>query len=218
MDREEREVSFETFFPADLTSVIPAQKLGLAEIQHFEVSEQAAKLGNLRAAMHGSYEDMVQPGKYTRLLVAGRLMMTDTPMEKRTNLGFMSKAKGRVLVAGLGIGMILHKLLEKPEVTEVVVVEKYPDVIKLVAESLPEVPGKELIHVCADIFDWKPVKGEKFDTIYADIWPDICTDNLKDITKLKRRFRSSLAPGGWMGAWVEDRLRVQARREKRRGW
>lgn len=209
---------FEKFFPSDMTALVPARREGAAEVQHFEISEQAAKLGNLRAIVHGSYEDMVQPGKYIRLLVSGQLMMTDTQMEKRTNLGFMSKAKGRVLVAGLGIGMILHRLLEKPEVTEVTVIEKYGDVIRIVAETLPEVPGKALVHVCADIFEWKPAKGEKFDTVYFDIWPDICTDNLKEITKLKRRFARFLTPNGWMGAWCEDRLRTQKARERRMGW
>ena len=36
----------------------------------------------------------------------------------------------------------------------------------------------------ADIFEWKPARGVKFDTLYWDIWPTICVSNLKDMAKL----------------------------------
>lgn len=205
---------FDDFFPATMTDLVPPGVAGEVKVEHFEISEDEARFGNLRASMRRDYDAVVRPGRYVKLVVGGQLMMSDTPMERRTNIDFARNVKGRVLIAGLGIGMILHKLEEKPEVTEVVVVEKYPEVVSLVGPTV----GPKVKVVTADIFEWKPAKGEKFDTIYADIWPDICTDNLKEITRFKRRFCRYLAPGGWLGAWCEDRLRSQLRRERRAGW
>ena len=204
-----------TAFPR-MAEIVPEASAGNVKIQHFGVSEQEAQFHNLRASMHGRGRDMIEPGKYARLTVNGTLMMTDAPMERRTNYSFLSQAKGRVLVAGLGLGMILHPLVEKDEVTEITVIEKYPEVVALVGPTLPLCVEAGV--VTADIFEWQPPKGQVWDTIYGDIWPNISTDNLKEITKLKRKFCRRLAPGGWMGAWVEADLRYQAQREKRAGW
>jgi hypothetical protein len=62
----------------------------------------------------------------------------------------------------------------------------------------------------ADAFSWKPPRGELYDVIYFDIWADICTDNLPEISKLKRRYARRLKrkdSGSWMGAWQEPKLR-----------
>lgn len=211
-------MSFETFFPISMADHVPTGRVGVAEVRYYAVSEAEASLGNMRALMHGHAEDMVRPGRYAQLLVRGELMMSDTDMEKRTNLGFVRNAKGRVLVAGLGLGLILHKVIEKPEVSEITIVEKYSDVVALVGGTLPQTNEKAVSIVTADIFDWKPLKGQKFDTIYFDVWSNICTDNLKNIARLKRRFCHHLALGGWMGAWAENRLRYESRRERRAGW
>ena len=41
-------------------------------------------------------------------------------------------------MAGLGLGMVLHALVAKPEVTEVLVVEINPNVIELIKPTIPE--------------------------------------------------------------------------------
>jgi len=65
----------------------------------------------------------IRPGRYARLHVGHVLMMSDTDMERRSNVQVVQQARGHVLIAGLG--MILHPILAKPEVTRVTVVEKY---------------------------------------------------------------------------------------------
>jgi spermidine synthase len=138
-------------------------------------------------------------------------------MEQRSNIGVVMEAKGHVLIAGLGIGMILLPLLEKPEVKSVTVVEKYADVVKLVEPHVLAVVGKnapKLKTIVADIFEWVPPKGEKWDTIYFDIWPDLSMDNLEQMEILHRKFARRKAPGAWMYSWQKDYLKYR----KRAGW
>ena len=160
----------------------------------------------MRASFNGMYtEDRI----HTRLLINNCLVMTDAAFEHQTNFEVVSQATGDVLIAGLGIGMILTRILDRKEVSSVTVVEKSLDVIRLVG---PHFSSPKLTIVEGDIYRWIPKDGVRFDTIYFDIWPDICTDSLDDVTKLHRRFRKYLRTGGWMGSWCRDYLRDMKRR------
>jgi spermidine synthase len=193
-----------------MTEIIPESTCGVAAIEHFEVSEQASRFSSIRGAT-----DYVPAGKYARLSVHGQLMMTDTPMEHMTNYEFVRKANGDVLVAGLGLGMILHPIMESDKILSVTVVEKYADVIALVS---PTVQHPKLTIVNADIYEWKPAKGTKFDTIYFDIWAEQSTDTLEDMKKLHLRFRSCKSKDGWMDSWRRDYLKYQKQRDNRNRW
>jgi spermidine synthase len=195
---------------ADVTQIVPPGVQGLAKVEHFTISKEESK------ATRFWRDGQVSAGKYARLTVGNTLMMTNTKMEQNTNLGLLLQAKGDVLIAGLGIGMVLPPVLAKPEVTSVLVVEKYQDVIDLVA---PHYPDPKLTVVCADILQWKPQPGQKFDTIYFDIWPDICTENLTEIATLHRRAAYwKRHKNSWVSSWQVDRLRYERERERRTGW
>lgn len=195
-----------------MVDILPPGKSGDAEITHFTVSEKASRFTALRAAQHpGAY---VAPGSYAQLTVGRTLMMTDTQNEQRTNWGVVWNAHGHVFIAGLGIGMILHPIAAKPEVTKITVLENSQGVIDLVQGTLPA--KVEVIQ--GDIFEYKPAKGTKFDCIYFDIWPNITTDNLPEMATLHRRFARCKTPGGWMDSWCRDYLKSQKRREKQNPW
>lgn len=201
--------------------IVPEGIKGVATVDHFEVSEEASK----RTAMRFWRDEYVPTGVYARLTVNGTLMMTDTEMEWRTCAAAVYAANGDVLLGGLGIGMVLAGILQKPEVRSVTVVEKYQDVIDLVEaplrQNIPE--AQKLTIVCADILEWKPPKGQTWDTLYFDIWPNVCEDNLEDMTKLRRRFARRVNrenPKAWVGCWEEGKLRYYKRRDARqaRAW
>ncbi len=138
------------------------------------------------------------------------LVMSDTPMERRTNRAFVDVAKGDVLIAGLGIGMVLPPLLNKDSVQSVTVVELEGDIIKMVEPAfrpLAKKSGKTLTIVEASIFDWTLPKGAMWDTIYFDIWSDICGDNWSEMKTLNRKFSRRLNDGGWKGAWRKADMR-----------
>lgn len=189
-----------------MVEILPPGKSGDAEITHFTVSKAASEMTALRAFRDpGAF---VQPGDYAQLTVGRTLMMTDTRNEQRTNFEVVYQARGHVFIAGLGIGMILHPIAAKPEVTKITVLEKSQGVIDLVAKTLPA--KVEVIQ--GDIFEHKPEKGTKFDCIYFDVWPYISIDNLPEMSKLHRRFRKFLVGGGWMNSWCRDHLKAQRRR------
>lgn len=208
----------------DMPNVIPESKAGKFAIEHYEVSKARSDFTLLRAVVAGGRDVAVPAGKYARLVQEGGfrrvVVMSDTKMEQQSNLSFVMNATGHVLVGGLGIGMVLVPVLRNKNVKSVLVVEKYQEVIDMVEKPLRDYLGMDsydkLRVTQADILEWKPPKDVKWNTIYFDIWSNICVDNLKEITKLKRKFARRLDRSGthWMGAWQENYLR----RARRRGY
>lgn len=184
----------------------PAEK-GEARLSHYTVDRNVSALSALRPGMY------TPEGTYVQLHVGNVLMMSDTRHEKITNYEVVHQAKGRVLIAGLGVGMIIHPIAAKEEVDSIVILEKSRDVIDLVAPSLPG--GKKITVIQGDVLEIIPPKELRYDTIYFDIWPSITTENLPEINMLHRRWRSRLSTGGWMDSWCRDQLRSQQRRERK---
>ena len=208
----------------DLRKLIPEGRSGDVAIAHDVVTADAAAMANeLQAYRKGDDKprtpiiDFVKPGPITRLAINGTLFMTDAEMEKITSAEVVIKGRGRVLIAGLGLGLVLHPLAAKKEVYSIVVVEKSLDVIKLVG---PTVPAK--VHVVhGDIFEISPTflvvkAGGRFDSIFFDIWPEITTANLPGMARLHRRFAGVRRKGAWMSSWLVGFLRQKRRRDKRR--
>ena len=189
---------------------------GVATLRAFHISEDGAQKTNLATLFaRGHYFERVYPGDYIKLVVEGQLMMSDTHMERLTNREFVHQARGKVMVAGLGIGLILNALQNKiqtGEVTSIIVYEKYQDVIDIVGPRYEDLP---LEIRCEDILTYKPKKDERYDTIYFDIWPSVCSDNLTEIAMLHQRWKTHKEKGGWMSSWMVDYLRQQRREEQR---
>lgn len=151
---------------------------------------------------HGEIFRMYE-GQYVMLFVKNQIMMSDSNMELITNKEFIQNARGNVLIAGLGLGMILNNILDKPEVLSVTVIEKYKDVIDLVA---PKYVNPKLTIHNANVFHWNPEHDQFFDSIYFDIWPEIIVENLFDMQVLEDRFREHLSQGGNMDCWMKKHL------------
>lgn len=201
-----------------MVDIIPEATNGNSRIEHFTLTYGRIMLDNLRYARDGMSFMTVEPGKYAKLVTGRGLEMSDTQMEWRTNREVIANANGRVLIAGLGLGLIIVPLLKKKEVTSIEVVELNKEVIELVT---PHIKHEKLnvVHSCINDYHryWKHLGGKKFDTIYFDIWPDIGVENLEPMTRLCRMFRGSLNkanPHSWMGCWTRDILRSM----KRKGW
>lgn len=171
-------------------------KSGDWELSQFIVSENDAKWSQVRCAINGYGSRAVSAGTYWKLTLRGSIYMSNTPAEVLDHMMFIHKAKGKVLIAGLGLGMVLQALLDKGSCVKIVVVEKSEDVIKLVGPSY-NYPNVEIVH--ADIFDYKPT--EYFDYAWFDIWPDICADNYEDMKKLYRKFSRSVI---FKDCWMRD--------------
>lgn len=191
---------------------IPEGKSGDWSVEYFTVTEEETKLDRLRAACNPSALGRYVPaGEYMALKRRGTIVMSTTPDELR-DFQFLRHETGSGLIAGLGLGCAVTFLLHEPSKVETVtVIEKSPDVLALVGQTLYQAfPGK-LILIQADIFTWEPPKGMCWDWGWYDIWDNICGDNLPEMTKIKRRFGRRVAR---QFCWQEHHLRYQARKER----
>lgn len=156
-----------------------------------------------------SFRDFIPCGEYVRLMDKTKFdgcVMSDTPMEHRTNMEIIRKANGDVLIGGLGIGMILLPLIEKEEVKSITIIEKYKDIIEMIQPQLELKNKVKIIH--GDILENSFPRGTKFDTIYFDIWNYINSDVYEEMKALKKNYRRCLRskkenPNAWMGCWAE---------------
>lgn len=165
-----------------MADILHSGKLECYELSHFDITKD-----NFRAMIEG-----IAPGRYIKLSCNGEVLMSNTPMEQRTNYGFVCRSFGDVLIGGLGIGMILVAIQDKPEIKSITVIEKSSDLIKLV---LPQLELNQKVTVInADVFDWKPPKWRKYDCIYMDILGYINSDVYKEMVKLKRKYSHYLKP------------------------
>lgn len=160
---------------------IPDSRSGDWSIESFTVKEkEISQVFSMMKTGRG-----VPVGNYKKLMRNGVCVMSNTPDEIRDFSSFVYKAKGSVLVNGLGLGVLLKALLEKDEITKITVIEKSKDVINLISDSITD---KRVSIINADAFDYKPPKGEKYDCVWHDIWDYISDENLPEMIKLHRKY------------------------------
>lgn len=184
-------------FWKDMSAILTDGRNGDWSIEHYLITEN-----NIRAMFDG-----IPIGEYVRLTHRGKCVMSNTPMEKRTNSDFVVRAHGDVLIGGLGIGMIILPIQEGEDVRSITVLEKSREVIDLVKNQLPL--NKKVNVVNADVFACKPQNGKRFDCIYMDIWDGINTEIYKNqMIPLKRRYghylkKKDVSPRRFNKCWAE---------------
>ena len=179
-------------------------------MKKYILTEQQVEFAKLRASFRGEYLEVLglKPGEYIKLIHNGNLVMSNTPMEICTQKEMVDKANGDVLIAGLGLGLLLLYIQNNPDITSIMVIEKYGEVIELVAPQLPLDDKVDIVN--ADIFSWLPPEGTKYDTIYFDIWNNICGDNYPESKVLHKRFRKYFNyqnTNRYMDSWRRDDVR-----------
>lgn len=182
---------------------IPESSSGNWRIERFTVSPDEARFESMRAAISGSRR-YVPAGTYTRLMRGNILVMSDTPDEIRDHLEpirWSKKLGGHVLICGLGLGVVLDRILQNENVTKVTVIEKSQDVINLVGPYYQLKYGNRLEIINADAYEWVPPKGVKYSVAWFDIWDDICSDNLPYMSKLHRKYGKKAE---WKGSWCRN--------------
>lgn len=191
---------------------IPEGEKGDAKITHFTFDQEEAARFNLQLMCKGHGHRAISPGKYTRLVVDGRLQMTDTPAEKRDHYQVVREAQGNILITGLGLGMVANACARKEEVTHVTVIEINQNVIDLVSQTL----HPKIDVICADALEWQLPKGAMWDVIWHDIWPDVNLEDCESRTKLSRRYARRWKH--FHGAWCKDEIRRLQAAERRHSW
>lgn len=187
---------------SELKSAVPEGQSGPWCVEKFEITEDEAKFQNMRAAFSFSDRGLyVRPGHYTRLLRNGAVIMSDTQSEI-SDLGSLRwRAKGDVLINGLGLGLAVQVALAKEDVSSVTVIEISEDVVSLVA---PHIADGRLTIELGDAYTWRPPKGKRYGAVWHDIWDNICADNLPEMSKLHRRYGRRC---DWQGSWARKKCR-----------
>lgn len=189
---------------------VPEGNIGDFSVKRFAVSEEEAQIEKIRSVFSTGVEP-VPSGVYVRLMQGSTLWMSNTPSERRDHSYAIGRATGNVLVTGLGLGLVVEEMLAKKEVKSVTVHEKYQEVIDLVSPTLVSKWGDRFNVINVDALAYKPRKYERYDVIWHDIWPDIATTNLEDMTVLKKKWARRVDV--WQGCWREEYLRHQKKRE-----
>jgi hypothetical protein len=139
------------------------------------------------------------------------LWMSDTDAEIRDHLSAMwridRKETRRVLINGLGLGVVLKRAIEAPHVEHVDVVEIDDRVIELVG---PHYACDKLTIHHADAYEqarkWKP--GTRWCVAWHDIWRDLCEDNLPEMARLHRSYGRRV---DWQDSWGKGLLESRRR-------
>lgn len=159
-------------------------------------------LGLARLEMQGRAP---KPGWYTRLSEGNTVWMSDTTAERRDHaepvFHMATTPPERVIINGLGIGMILSAALTFDSVKRVDVVEVDDRIIELVGPHYLKDPRVRIHHADAveQMKNWDP--DERWDVGWTDIWPDINPDNLPQMKQFSDFYGERC---GWHGNWSED--------------
>ena len=197
---------------------VPEGQKGIWKVIHFTITEEGARNYNIQSILSGHFRP-VSTGSYIRLVRKTKgdqwqTVMSNTPIEVSEHMKFINIAGkvlgGNVLINGLGVGMVIAKLLPFDKVTKITVIEKEQDVIDLVAPTFLKDPRVEIIH--ADALEYQPPKRIMYSAVWHDIWPTIDSDNIPDMCKLHRRYGKKCQ---WQGSWERKRCE-RLRREERK--
>jgi hypothetical protein len=192
-----------------MTIDLPEGELNGLRVDRFEVGKD--DLENLRNALDARG---TMPGTYIRLCQQSPnggwwLWMSDTDAEKRDHFEAAYQIHdrgGRVLIGGLGLGMILRVALLTDGVTHVDVVEINETVIELVGphyEKMAADRGVSLTIHHDDMFSIKWPRGTRWDVVWIDVWSDVTTDDLEVMARLRRSYGQR---SNWNDCWGRHML------------
>lgn len=188
-----------------MSDLLEERQIGDWKLEKFTIDSN-----NFAAKVQG-----ITPVSYIRLLHKGECVMSDTNMEKRTNMDFCINAYGDILIGGLGIGMIILAIQDNPEVKTITVIEKNQEVIDMIVSQLHF--NEKVNIICDDVFKWKPDPEMKYDMSYMDIWNWINKDVYeKEMKPLKRRYAKFLKskkenPRYYNKCWAEQEVKTGKR-------
>jgi hypothetical protein len=195
-----------------MTVTVPEGEADGMRVERFTFDPHTVQ--GIRYAMAGR---AIPAGTYTRLMESGSIWMSDTPAEKSDHWEAVNRIREgqarRVLINGLGLGMVLTAALSYGHVQHVDVVERDPRVIELVGPHYQADPRVNIVH--GDAFEiarrgWAP--GRRWDVGWSDIWPELNTDDLIQHAVLNRSYGRRCT---WHECWAHDELLYQRDRDRR---
>jgi len=184
------------------------KKVGDFAVEHklYRKDECVTVVSPRSAIMTGQRIIKVQPAQdllVHRLVRDGDTLMSDHPQELYQMNNFVRKARGRVLIGGLGLSVVARLVAQKPEVSSVEVIEIEPDIVKLCGQDLP---SKVTVRQ-ADLFAFlRELKVWWWDHAFFDIWyPTSEMEWVTTVAPLRRLVRSKFGARK-LECWAEPEM------------
>lgn len=186
----------------------PPDSLGRFSIEVFRIPrDDPARLhylqqgGPLRDPGHGTFRRLIEHAPDGKR----KLWMSDTRAEIIEHAPILSRllaippgASARVLVNGLGLGVVVHAALMSEGVAHVDVVEKDTDVAQLIGRRFP---ADRVTVTIGDALSAQWPDDARWDLAWHDIWENITYLNLAGMHQLTKKYRDRT---GWQGCWQRD--------------
>lgn len=144
----------------------PTQTVGSASIVR---TKQPRGYYRMEAVDGYIFYQCMNPIPLTALIIDGKTTMVDDPLHWLGMKALARHSVGKVYVAGLGLGLIVHALATNPKVTHIHVVEINADVGALVYPLLPKGNNIKVFHGNALQKCDRPNISD-YDTIILDLW------------------------------------------------
>lgn len=194
--------------------VLPDQTIGHWRRETFEITESEARLANIRLGSRG-----VKPGTYTRLRdlrVPDNMgvMMSDTHAERDDHAAFALVCSGRVLITGLGLGMVAYALARREDIEHLTIVESEQDVIDLTAPALLAAHGDKITIVHHDAYSWRGWEPRTYDWAWHDVWIAMGADYCAEYGRMRRNYVRAMREPRRQMCWGEEISRRQQRQER----
>ena len=151
---------------------------------------------------------------YPTVFENGVEWMAIKPNEIETMKESIEKARGSVLVYGLGLGYYAYMISLKNSVSDITIIERDENAISLFNEHiLPQFENKHKIKVVkSDAFDYakNEAKKHKYDFAFVDLWHDISdgTDLYIEMKKLEKHL-SNTEFSYWIEKSILSAIRVK---------
>lgn len=154
--------------------MFPSEQVSVAEARRW-----SARNGGRRMA----------PGQHMTLgrLEDGHFEVFMSDAEYHDHARVLARARGRVVVTGLGLGCIVRALFARGRVDHITVVEREADVVALVWPELAAAFGDRVALHHADALIG-PMPNGRWDLAWHDIWPTVTAMNIPEMWKLRRRY------------------------------
>lgn len=195
---------------------LPEMASETMRIERFTISPEEAKVEGMRMLIHGAGYRAPRAGTYTRIIRNGRLWMSDTDAEVRDHLEAIrqiGRRGGRILINGLGIGLIVHAALQFENVEHIDIVEIDQEVCDVVGSHYARDPRVQ-VH-CDDAHTIKWPAGMRWDVAWHDIWANISLDDVESRSKLNRRYGRRV---GWQAGWADYEIEQAKRQDRMSPW
>lgn len=195
---------------------LPERTQGKVSVKHHIYKKEVTVVSMREMVTRGAHPckaTLSQPLRVHELIEEGHgLWMSDHPQELNqiAEMLFYLRPRGRVLVGGLGLGIVAETLsTQRPDVKRVTVVEKSANVIALCSTNHYEVVKEDILN-----FLWHHPTTDSFDYYLLDTWCGTNEGTWWDtVLPLRRAIRNRFGKKPVIHCWAEDQMQGQVRRQ-----